>query len=146
MANKPTGRPTGQNTTLRPEQVDAMVHLMEDWPQIALRIMAVRLMMEHRRITARMVSNYAGVSRQWVYGALTPSSVWYGEGVQPPGSYVSLAGSEARLDRLEDIITRMTEAMGGVFNACGCTAYAVGELTYEIAHPKRPGTVDDLDS
>ncbi len=125
------------NEELELKQAENMRQLLADWPQIALRMMAVRLMLEHRRITPQQVMQHSGMSKQWVYGTLAPQNVWYGEGKQPTGSYVSLGTAETRLDRLEAFITEITDERGGITASCGCTQAALDILTDELAHPIR---------
>jgi hypothetical protein len=109
--------------------------LMQAEPYLAYRMMAVRLMVEHRGFSSADIAQAAGLrrkNRNYLNRAISPSKVNLSDVGEKNKNTPAL--QHKLLDDIEDIITRLTDASGGVYARCGCTTLAIQTLTSELAH------------
>lgn len=115
------------------------------YPSLTLRIVTIRLMLEHRRIPI-LCSNVSRVdsvhpddcrclckvirrSKEFVYGTLR------GSALANPDAYTMTSDIEVldrRLEEIEDGITLLTDKAGGIIQMCGCTPDAIEQLTLDL--------------
>lgn len=98
---------------------DRLVAMAEQSPDLALRLVQVRMMREHRRISVAQVAKHMRCSREMVYKVLG-------------GTAFALGSDEqyfAWLDRIDHAIDGITQERGGIQASCGCSDAAVMEMT-----------------
>jgi hypothetical protein len=118
--------------------IEAGARLMERHPDLALRIIAVRLMIEHRQIDIVEIMAATGKSYEWVMKGIRPQSVdLTNKKYKAGGNSLTPSAMHNRLDELESAITLITAERGGVYAACGCSSAAVAELITELSQPAR---------
>lgn len=118
--------------------MEAGARLMARHPDLALRILAIRLMIEHRQIDIVEIMAATGKSYEWVMKGIRPQTVdLTNEKYKQGSNYLKPSAMHKRLDELESAITLITAERGGVYAACGCSSAAVGELITELSQPAR---------
>lgn len=127
---------SGSGKAVDQKTIDDMLALMAKFPDLGLRMMNVRLMIEHRRISVGDIMQVTGRSHEWVLRGIRPSLVHLTHDYSAPNKVTPKVAHE-RLDELESAITLITEQRGGVYSSCGCSPRAVADLVVEIGHNER---------
>lgn len=87
---------------------EAWISLMTQEPELCIRMLTVRYMMEDRGLTGPDVATHLGITRQRVSHALNPRYVRY-PGATPFSGAGTVSHTHGLLDRIEDAITELTE-------------------------------------
>jgi hypothetical protein len=118
------------------ENADVFVEHLAIDPYLVWRIMAIRLMLDHRGISRAQVTRATGRSkknREWLSRLLRPGYAYYGPDPLP----INRARSDLihrGLDDVEAAITTLTDRAGGVYSKCTCTTLAIQTIKSELAH------------
>ncbi len=104
------------------------IHLGAHDPEMTLRLMLIRLMVEHREIGLQELAKTIGSSREWVSMALL-GKAYYESG--PPETWKKNDKAHAFLDKIEQGITAITDSRGGL-----CCATSRADMTALLATPE----------
>ena len=89
------------------DREQAWLALMENEPELCIRMLTVRYIMEQRDIHGPEVARYLGCSRQRVHHALNPRYVRHPDQPRVPGD-ATVQATINLLDRIEEAITDIT--------------------------------------
>ena len=113
------------------KQVDRLLDIKEDNPYLFWRIIAIRNMIEHRNFTVKYdIAPAMGRSYENVYAALRGAQYRFSDedpNVHRNNTY-STEAIHRTLDRIEEVITTLTEERGSLYGICGCTPGAIAEI------------------
>lgn len=101
-------------------QVQVWNRLRAEEPELAYRMIVIRLMMEQRGISSRKIAEVSGYSHESIAKALRPAAIRLsGE----PNNNVNITVGTAHvwMDRIEETIGEITAEAGGVFALTGTT-------------------------
>jgi len=94
--------------------IDAWVTLMEHEPELCIRMLTVRYMMEQRGIHGPAIARHLRTSRQRVNQSLNPRHVRHAGQAPNAGQDATPETVHHALDRIERAITVLTRRRGGL--------------------------------